>query len=159
MERSFENIVSYYSRIAAHRCGLSHKPQASKQLAAAPEGTYLAYEVRPDDLITKGSNNLVVDAKYKVLSLQDKTSRKPSRDDFYQMISSCIAYECHEAVLIYPETVNFPYLSWKTDKTVNGFQITVKSEAINISVDDESLINKIEEIIMNTDFFEETVNG
>ena len=75
------------------------------------------------------------------------------------MISSCIAYECHEAVLIYPETVNFPYLSWKTDKTVNGFQITVKSEAINISVDDESLINRMEEIIMNTDFYEEDANG
>lgn len=159
MERSFENIVCYYLRIAAHRCGFRHKPQASKQLAAAPEGAYLAYEVRPDNLITKGSNDLIVDAKYKALSLQGKTSRKPSHDDFYQMISSCIAYECHEAVLIYPETVNFPYLSWKTDKTVNGFQITVKSEAINISVDDESLINRMEEIIMNTDFYEEDANG
>ena len=159
MERSFENIVCYYSRIAAHRCGFRHKPQASKQLAAAPKGTDSAYEVRPDDLITKGSNDLVVDAKYKALSLQDKTSKKPSRDDFYQMISSCIAYECHEAVLIYPETINFPYLSWKTDKMVNGFQITVRSEAINISVDDESLINRREEIIMNTDFYEEVANG
>lgn len=159
MERSFENIVCYYSRMAAHNCGCRHKPQATKQLAASPIGEDFAYDVRPDDLITKGLNSLILDAKYKALSIKDKFKKKPSRDDFYQMISTCIAYGCHEAVLIYPETEDFPELTWRTDQLVNGYNIIVRAETINLGLDDDKLINRLSEIMKQTTFYEEVANG
>lgn len=159
MERSFENIVCFYSKMAAHLCGFRHKPQATKQLAASPKNGDYAYDVRPDDLISKGNKCLIMDAKYKALSMQDKNKKKPSRDDFYQMISSCIAYDCHEAVLIYPETVDFPLLTWRTDKTVNGNNIIVRAETIDLGSDDEELIGRLTEIVRCTTFYEEVING
>ncbi len=159
MERSFENIVCYYSRMAAQSCGCRHKPQASKQLAASPRGEDYSYDVRPDDLISKGSKYLIMDAKYKSISTQDKNKKKPSRDDFYQMISTCIAYECHEAVLIYPETDEFPQLTWKTDKLVNGTNIIVRAESIDLALEDDKLVGQLAEIVKNTSFYEEVANG
>lgn len=159
MERSFENIVSYYSRMAAHTCGCRHKPQATKQLATSARGQDYSYDVRPDDVISKANSNLIMDAKYKTISTQDKNKKKPSRDDFYQMISSCIAYDCHEAVLIYPETTDFPQLTWSTDKMVNGFNIIVRAESINLCLDDDKLIGQIVDIVKRTTFYEEVVNG
>lgn len=159
MERSFENIVCFYSRIAANTCGCRHKAQATKQLASSSIGSEYAYGVRPDDLISKGSKNLIMDAKYKMISLQDKYKKKPSRDDFYQMISTCIAYGCHEAVLIYPVTTNFPQLNWSTDKVVNGSKIMVRAESINLRLDDNELIGQLAEIVQRTMFYEEVTNG
>lgn len=159
MERSFENIVCYYSKMAAHSCGCRHKAQATKQLAASPVGTDYSYDVRPDDLISKGAYNLVLDAKYKTITTYDKYQKKPSRDDFYQMLSTCIAYECHEAVLVYPYTDGFPQMVWKTDNKVNGSQIIVRAKCIRLEEDDEMLINQLTDIIRNTQFFEEVANG
>jgi 5-methylcytosine-specific restriction endonuclease McrBC regulatory subunit McrC len=159
MERSFENIVCYYSRMAARICGCRHKPQATRQLAASPRGEGYSYEVRPDDLISKDNSNLIMDAKYKAISAQDKYKKKPSRDDFYQMISSCIAYDCHEAVLIYPETIDFPAMTWSTDKLVNGFSIQVRAESINLSMDEDKLIGRLADIIKRTTFYEEVADG
>ena len=155
MERSFENIVGFYSRMAAYAYGFMHKTQATKQLAASSKGVDYAYEIRPDDLITKANKTLIMDAKYKTISTQDKFKKKPSRDDFYQMISSCIAYDCHEAVLIYPETADFPQLSWSTDKEVNGFNIIVRAESINLDLDDDKLVDQLTEIVKHTDFYGE----
>lgn len=159
MERSFENIVCFYSRMAARICGCRHKPQATKQLAASSKGANYSYDVRPDDLISKGNSYLIMDAKYKALSMQDKNKKKPSRDDFYQMVSSCIAYDCYEAVLIYPETIDFPRLTWQTDKVVNGSNLIVRTESINLEDDDEGLINQLVEIVKQTAFYEEVTNG
>ena len=160
MERSFENIVCYYSRIAASNCACSHKSQAARLLAyASALGSDLSYEVRPDDLITKGTRNLVMDAKYKIISAADKYKKKPSREDFYQMISSCLAYDCHEAVLVYPHTSVFPQLSWETTQKINGFNIIVRAESISLDVGDEELINQLSDIIKKTTFFKEVANG
>ena len=159
MERSFENIVGFYSRMAAYAYGLMHKTQATKQLAASSKGEDYDYEIRPDDLISKANRTLIMDAKYKTISTQDKYKKKPSRDDFYQMISSCIAYDCHEAVLIYPETIDFPRLSWSTNKVVNGFNIIVRAESINLNLDDDELVGQLANIVKNTDFYEEIANG
>ena len=158
MERSFENIVGFYSRMAAYAQGLMHKTQATKQLAASSKGDDYAYDIRPDDLISKDNRTLIMDAKYKTISVQDKNKKKPSRDDFYQMISSCIAYDCHEAILIYPETADFPKITWSTDKMVNGFNIIVRAESINLDLDDDRLIDRLAEIVKNTEFYEEIVN-
>lgn len=158
MERSFENIIGFYSRMAAYTYGFMHKTQVTKRLATSIKGEDYSYDIRPDDLISKENRILIIDAKYKIVSTKDKYRKKPSRDDFYQMVSSCIAYNCHEAVLIYPQTVDFPQTSWCTDNAVNGFNIIVKAEAINLGFDDEKLIAQLTEIIKHTDFFEEVTN-
>ena len=74
------------------------------------------------------------------------------------MISSCIAYDCHEAILIYPETADFPKITLSTDKMVNGFNIIVRAESINLDLDDDRLIDRLAEIVKNTEFYEEIVN-
>ena len=159
MERSFENIICYYSRIAAHLNGCRHKAQATKQLSASPVGVDYSYDVRPDDLISKGPNILILDAKYKMITTLEKGKKKPSRDDFYQMVSTCIAYDCHEAVLIYPETEGFPRMTWKTDKQVNGSSIIVHAESVSLDTDDDMLIRQISRIVKYTQFFKEVTNG
>ena len=88
-----------------------------------------------------------------------KVRKKPSSSDFYQMISSCIAYDCHEAVLIYPESIDFPHLTWSTDKTVNGFNIIVRAETINLALDDDSLVSQLVDIVKQTTFYKEVCNG
>lgn len=159
MERSFENIVGVYSKKAADACGFRHKVQATRQLATSIKGEGYGYDVRPDDLISKENNTLILDAKYKTISDQSKSKKKPSSSDFYQMISSCIAYDCHEAVLIYPESIDFPHLTWSTDKTVNGFNIIVRVETINLALDDDSLVSQLVDIVKQTTFYKEVCNG
>lgn len=159
MERSFENIICHYARLAAHTCGYKHKSQATMQLAKSQMGDDYSYDVRPDDLISKGNRNLILDAKYKAISTKSKDKKKPSRDDFYQMISSCIAYDCHEAVLIYPKTADFPYLTWTTDRKVNNFNILVRAETIDLGLDDDKLVEQLVNIVKQTVFYEEVANG
>ena len=154
MEQSFENIVEYYSKAAANRMGCLHKPQATKQLATCKTGRN-GFDVRPDDLITKGHSTLIMDAKYKALSIYERGKTKPSNEDFYQMISSCLAYGCHEAVLVYPKGIGFPELQWNTNNKVNDYQYTIRSEAIDLDVEDEILIKQFEGIVKNTIFYKE----
>lgn len=155
MEQSFENIVEYYSRIAANKMGCLHKPQVTKRLAICQVEGESGFDVRPDNLITKGQSTLIMDAKYKTLSMYEKGKSKPSSEDFYQMISSCLAYGCHEAVLVYPKGNNFPVLQWNTNNKVNDYQYTIRSEAIDLDVEDEILIKQFEGIVKNTLFYKE----
>ena len=76
MERSFENIVGVYSKKAADACGFRHKVQATRQLATSIKGEGYGYDVRPDDLISKENNTLILDAKYKTISDQSKSKKK-----------------------------------------------------------------------------------
>ena len=155
MELSFENIVEYYSRIAANRIGFIHKAQATKQLAVCQTETGYDFDVRPDDLISKGHAHLVMDAKYKTLSINEKGKRKPLREDFYQMISSCVAYRCHEAVLVYPESSGFKRMKWCTNNMINDYKCMVHSGAIDLYDMDENVIAQMTSIIKDTLFFEE----
>ena len=158
MERSFENIVCYYSRIASASFGLRHRSQASLRLATSSITDAYNYEVRPDDLISKGSNYLIVDAKYKALSIED-AKKKPSREDMYQMLCSCMAYDCNEAVLIYPETESFPQMYWTTDNSINGKKIFVRAASIDLSASEDALIKSVSLLLKNTNFYRENVNG
>ena len=159
MERSFENMVCFYSRLASNACGFKHKAQAIKQLATVNTSEDLNYNVRPDDLISDGDSFLVIDAKYKVISSNDKYKKKPTREDFYQMISTCIAYDCREAILIYPLSHNFSNLSWKTDNSVNGEKITIRAVGIDIFCSEDDLIIQLTNIIRSTYFAKEKNNG
>lgn len=157
MERAFENIVCVYSNAAASKLGLKHKGQASVKFAIA-DGNYDSdYDIRPDDLFFDGNEHLVMDAKYKVLSAENKHKRKPSREDFYQMISSCIAYNCPEAILVYPLSSNFPSQSWNTVQEVNGKKINIKSIGVDILGDDSDIGNVISQAIKESYIFKEKV--
>lgn len=71
----------------------------------------------------------------------------------------CLAYGSKEAVLIYPETDDFPKLSWCTDNDINGSEITVRAMAVDLSLDEDALILAFSEIIKNTNFYMENFNG
>lgn len=160
MERSFENIVCFYSKHASISLGYAHKSQAVMKLASSKINNDLDFYVKPDDLISSKGRHLIVDAKYKALSLLgNDNKRKPSRDDFYQMVSSCIAYNSSEAVLIYPITNNFPQDTWDTINNVNGYPITVRSAAIDLMQEDGSLVDAFVRIIKETDFYKEKSYG
>lgn len=159
MERSFENIVCYYSKIAASSLGYRHKSQTIKQLATSSESREYNYDVRPDDLISKGTKSFIIDAKYKLLSTRDAYKKKPSREDFYQMVSSCIAYDCKEAVLIYPYTEAFPKMFWQTDNKIDGSNITVRAVYVDVSVIEECLIQAFIDIMKETNFYREIIHG
>ena len=157
MERAFENIVCTYAQKASVRLDMSHKGQASIRFATT-NGTYdYDYDIRPDDLIISNCNYLIMDAKYKVLSEDNKYKRKPEREDFYQMISSCIAYKSSEAILVYPLSSKFPVQTWETVQTVNGKKIKVKTIGIDLLGDDSSIIQTLESAIRESYIFQENV--
>ncbi len=155
MERAFENIVCRYSNTAAAKLGFSHKGQASIHFATANGSYDYEYDIRPDDLVSDGIQHLVMDAKYKALSSDSKYKRKPSREDFYQMVSSCIAYNCPEAILIYPLTTKFPSQSWDTVQNVNGKKISIKSVGVDILGSDKDIENMLVQAIQESYIYKE----
>lgn len=155
MERAFENIVCRYSNIASAKLGFSHKGQASIRFATANGSYDYDYDIRPDDLVSNGVQYLVMDAKYKALSSDSKYKRKPSREDFYQMVSSCIAYNSPEAILIYPLTSKFPSQSWNTIQNVNGKKISIKSVGVDILGSDKDIEDMIVQAIQESYIYKE----
>lgn len=155
MERAFENIVCRYSNIAATKLGFSHKGQASIRFATANGNYDYDYDIRPDDLVFDGTQYLVLDAKYKALSSDSKYKHKPSREDFYQMVSSCIAYNCPEAILIYPLTSKFPSQSWNTIQNVNGKKISIKSVGVDIIGSDKDIEDMLIQAIQESYIYKE----
>lgn len=157
MSKSFENIVCYYSRSCAYDLGLIHYSQASIRFAIASNSSEYDYFVRPDDIISFENKKLILDAKYKVIMSKGKP--KPSREDFYQMISSCIAHSSKEAVLIYPWTKGANSNDWATVERINGDKIYIQSGFINILSSEKDLKDSFTNIIKNTLFFKEVQNG
>jgi 5-methylcytosine-specific restriction endonuclease McrBC regulatory subunit McrC len=155
MERAFENIVCYYTNAVALKLGLSHKDQASIRFATANGNYDYDYDIRPDDLVSGDGKYLVMDAKYKVLSVDNRYKRKPSRDDFYQMVSSCIAYKSPEAILVYPLTAKFPNQTWSTIQTVNGEKINIKSIGIDILGSNDDISNTIKAALQDSYLYKE----
>ena len=98
-----------------------------------------------------------MDAKYKVLSSDNKYKRKPVREDFYQMISSCIAYNSSEAILVYPLSSNFPTQAWETVQTVNGKKIVVRTIGIDILGEESAIVQTLETAISESYIYQENV--
>lgn len=155
MERAFENIVCHYTNAVALKLGLSHKNQASIRFATANGNYDYDYDIRPDDLVSGDGKYLVMDAKYKVLSADNRYKKKPSRDDFYQMVSSCIAYKSPEAILVYPLTAKFPNQTWSTIQTVNGEKISIKSIGIDILGSNDDISNTIKAALQDSYLYKE----
>lgn len=153
METAFENIVCYYADRFSLRKQLLHVPQADIVLATSDKGhSDMDFHIRPDDLIIKGNDKLVMDAKYKYVSESDK----PTRDDFYQMVSSCIAHGTSEAVLIYPSTEsNDTYSeSWTLINPINGVNFKVYANKIDIFSDDQTIVDQISYAVYRSYFAE-----
>lgn len=157
MERAFENIVCTYAQKASVKLGVVHKGQASIRFATTNGAYDYEYDIRPDDLISCNQNYLVMDAKYKVLSSDNKYKRKPVQEDFYQMISSCIAYNSSEAVLVYPLSSNFPTQAWETVQTVNGKKIVVRTVGIDILGEESAIVQTLETAIRESYIYQENV--
>lgn len=157
MERAFENIVCTYAQKASVKLGVVHKGQASIRFATTNGAYDYEYDIRPDDLISNNQNYLVMDAKYKVLSNDNKYKRKPVREDFYQMISSCIAYNSSEAVLVYPLSSNFSTQAWETVQTVNGKKIVVRAVGIDILGEESAIVQTLETAIRESYIYQENV--
>ena len=158
MERTFQNIVEYYSRIAARKNTLYHRPQATISFAEDLVENSYGYNVMPDNLIFKNDKKIIFDAKYKIVSMSEGKKYKPSIDDFYQMVGSCIAHKCHEAVLIYPSVSGFSQGKWKLNNKVNGEYIKISSASIDVDAKEIDIINQISAIIRNSDFYKEVAN-
>lgn len=155
MERAFENIVCYYTNAAALKLGLAHKGQASICFATANGNYDYDYDIRPDDLVSGDGRYLVMDAKYKVLSADNRYKRKPSREDFYQMVSTCIAYNSPEAILVYPLTAKFPNQTWSTIQAVNGEKIRIKSIGIDILGSNDDISNTLRAALQDSYLYKE----
>ncbi len=100
MNRLFESYVYDYLR----------KHGDFNNITAQDRGYYLAYhnekgkfELKPDIVIDKGNENVIVaDTKWKILS-EEKTHQGVSREDMFQLFAYGTKYEnCKEMYLIYP---------------------------------------------------------
>jgi len=153
METAFQNIVCYYTNRVSIEKKLFHVPQADILLASSDRDDDLDYHIRPDDLLVKGENKLILDAKYKNISVGEK----PSREDFYQMLASCVAHNTHEAMLIYPQgdTNGYTGGNWKIVNPLNGEHCKIYAEGIDIFSDDQTIITQLNDVIMKSDFSEE----
>ncbi|MGL4107031.1 McrC family protein [Clostridium sp. LP20] len=158
MERSFENIISYYIKKASSSLKMLHKAQAKQLLAINNNTNSLDYYVKPDDLLNYKGNDLVLDAKYKVLSDKSNINNKPSREDLYQIVCSCIAYEANEAILFYPINTDRYKQNWTISKQINNRTICISAIGIDIFLDDNMLISNICEVVKNTSFYRGVIN-
>ena len=155
MEKAFENIVSYYAERFALSKQFLHVPQAETVLATSDsKNNDLTYHVKPDDLLSSGNYRLVMDAKYKYITGNDK----PNREDFYQMISSCIAYDTYEAILIYPSVgcSDVYNESWTLKKTVNEKKMKIYASKLDIFSEDRVIVEQISNAVNRTIFAEVT---
>lgn len=153
METAFENIVCYYAERFSLKKQLLHVSQADILLATADNGrSDMDFHIRPDDLLIKGDYRLVMDAKYKYVS----GTNKPSRDDFYQMVSSCIAHKTNEAILIYPSTDNIDTYSesWTMINPINGVNYKIYADKIDIFSDDQTIVDQISQAVYKSEFAE-----
>lgn len=148
MEKAFENIVSVYADLAAKKLGVMYKPQSEKRLANSSTGG--EYFVRPDGIVTSQQSTTIIDAKYKLQTVEGAINKsKPIREDFYQMIATCIAYNTNEAILIYPEIYgsNKCEHCWELDNTINGDKLNIISKQIDMIAPKNLLENKILDIL------------
>ena len=153
METAFENIVCYYAERFSLKRQILHIPQADILFATSNSGkASMDFHIRPDDLLVKDGRKLVMDAKYKYMSLNDK----PSREDLYQMVSSCIAHKTNEAILIYPSLDDEDEYSesWKLVNDLNGTKCTIHADKVDIYADEVSLISQIEGAVNKSNFSE-----
>lgn len=151
-ERAFERIVEAFCKKSATILGCEHRAQAKTQLAKSSLGKEYDYYVIPDDLFYTKDNRLVVDAKYKLICYEG-TQNKPIREDFYQMISSCIAQKTMEAVLVYPKVSGVVPISWKVTEKINGGNYIIWSAFIDMFGTDESILNDMMNLLKATSFF------
>ena len=152
-ERAFECIVESYCRSAAISLGYAHRAQATTPLARAASGSELDYSIIPDDLVFTKDKKLIVDAKYKLLK-NDGRLNKPSRDDFYQMISSCIAQNAYEAVLVYPFSEGSRSNTWRIIEKVNGHNYIIRSAFVDVFGAEKALEDDMKKLILKTSFYE-----
>lgn len=158
MEKAFENIICYFSRLASLDLGFTHKAQANMILAVNNDYPELDYFVRPDDLILYNDEKLIIDAKYKIVADDYEYRKKPNREDIYQMISNCIAYQATEAILLYPLVEKQINYCWKLSESVNNKHVSVFACSIDMNESDADLIGSICTIISNTTFYREARN-
>lgn len=148
MEKAFENIVGVYVESAARKLGLEYRGQYQKQLADSNTGG--KYFVRPDDIVISSKGTLIIDAKYKLQMLSKKVNKqKPIREDFYQMIATCIAYDTYESILIYPQIYNSSKCEhcWEIDNSITDRKIKITSRQIDIIARKDILERRLVKII------------
>lgn len=110
MERLFEHFVeSRVRRVAADAGdqGISWERQVSTPYAKPHLRTNTRFFSKPDNVLTRGGNALVVvDAKYKRLS-DDRglDLRKPVSADLYELVAAMTAQGCTAGMLVYPRVL------------------------------------------------------
>lgn len=161
MATAFENIVCYYAERFSLKNQMLHVAQADAPLATADNGNAnMNYHIRPDDMLVKDGYKLVLDAKYKHMT----GNEKPSREDFYQMVSSCIAHGTDEAILMYPGVgISDDYSgSWTVLNPFggvngagsHGVNFKVYADKIDIFSDEQAIIGQISKAICRSRFGE-----
>jgi len=103
MEKVFECYVA--DLIKKNNSGWSVKLQAGSKYLVENPGKFL---LRPDIIIEKNGEKIIVDTKWKLIDLADETNNyKISQADLYQMFAYAKKYDSKKVVLIYPENENF----------------------------------------------------
>lgn len=151
MEKAFENILCFYTNKYALNTGVLHRTQADKLLAKTPDNNkVLEIHVIPDNLLIDKTKKIIIDAKYKKM----ETLKKPTSEDFYQMISYCLAYNTGEAILIYPELYenDNDVNNWVITHQINNHNLSIYIGKIDIFSEDHEIFNQIDNIIKKTHF-------
>lgn len=162
-ERCFQSFISGCCSAASRNLGYKHFAQKQKKLAQSIIGVESSFYTIPDDIVVADSSTIILDAKYKLLSLSDeggrsreKGRRKPISQDFYQMISSCISYDTNVAVMLYPKAIDSPIIdtNWRVINPVNNKYINIFAIPIDLTICDDTKRSRIDLVHK----FEATIN-
>lgn len=101
MERLFEDYVAHHIRRFFSSLGWRVKTQ-SRSHYLFEDGKHAAFLLKPDILLKKGEQTVVLDTKWKVLLNNDAKHYGVSQADMYQMNAYADRYEATQIYLLYP---------------------------------------------------------
>ncbi|MBN9296299.1 MAG: hypothetical protein J0I41_04760 [Filimonas sp.] len=133
MEYVFEEFI--FGFITTHFPALNVKSQSTDFLALNQDNK--VFQIKNDLYIP---NNLIIDTKYKIRSVDDGPKAGVSQNDMYQMISYSLRRNCERVLLLYPEALKSKSLNTPVCFTIPSAmlskEITIRVCNIDIKLED-----------------------
>ena len=135
MEELFEQFIAEFIRRNRRKLGLvgaDISVQDKKvKLVDAPRKLFT---LRPDIVIRKNDEKLILDTKYKELKNEDRRNGV-SQSDMYQMLAYGVKHDCNDCVLIYPSHLGYsPHTSMHTIR-MKDRDLNIHIKAVPIDID------------------------
>jgi len=100
MEKVFESYAAAKLRRVAIQDSIRLRTQDKRY--SLFDNPAWAFGLRPDMVLEKNGNSIVIDTKWKILSNNEEKNYGISQDDMYQMYAYGKRYKAKEVVLLYP---------------------------------------------------------